>query len=143
MVCRRGPGCGWRPVPPTCARGSTVWRRRRRPCSVRIRSRVTCFAFAAAAGSGRHSTSFASESWEPEGLILLKALVELGTTADDFTNACLDHLSIEGGDRDLPRCGLHQLYCGEHALADQLVERADANAKPCRGSIGANCLSAR
>jgi hypothetical protein len=73
----------------------------------------------------------------------LKALVELGTTADDFTNACLDDLSVEGGDRDLPRCGLHQLYCWEHSLADQLVERADANAEPCRGSIGANCLSAR
>src|SRR5215813_10875270 len=130
MVCRRALGCGWQPASPTCARGSIVWRRRRRRYSVRIHSPVTCFASAAAAGSGRHSTSFASESWEPEGLILLKALVELGATADDFTNACLDHLSIEGGDRDLPRCGLHQLYCGEHALADQLVERADANAKP-------------
>src|ERR1700750_2164213 len=124
MVCRRAPGCGWQPVPPICARGSTAWRRRRRRCSGRILFRDMCFASAAAVGSGRHSTSFASESWEPEGPILLKTLVELGTTADDFTNACLDDLSVEGGDRDLPRCGLHQLNCWEHALADQLVERA-------------------
>src|SRR5262249_1362091 len=47
-VGRRAPGCGWRPVSPTCARGSTVWRRRRKRCSGRIRSPVTCFAFAVA-----------------------------------------------------------------------------------------------
>jgi hypothetical protein len=42
-------GYSWRPVPPTCAKGSTAWRHKRRRCSVRIRSRVTCFASAVAA----------------------------------------------------------------------------------------------
>src|SRR5262249_4598568 len=48
-LCRRAPECGWRLVPPICARGSTVWRHRHRRCSGRIRSPATCFAFAAAA----------------------------------------------------------------------------------------------
>src|SRR5262249_17261209 len=49
MVCRRALGGGWQPASPTCARGSIVWRRRRRRYSGRIHSPVTCFAFAAAA----------------------------------------------------------------------------------------------
>jgi hypothetical protein len=43
-LCRRAAGCGWRRVPPTCAKGSTAWRRKCRRSSGRIRSRVTvCF----------------------------------------------------------------------------------------------------
>ena len=93
-------------------------------------------------GNGRHSASF-RQSREPEGLILLKALVELWATADDFAYACLDGLGIERGDGDLPGCGRHQLRRGKHALADQLVDRADADAEPGRGRVGADRLGAR
>ena len=51
---------------------------------------------AANAGSGRHSTSFASESWEPEGLILLKARFDEWTGvfgAERLTGELLDRLT--------------------------------------------------
>src|SRR5437762_12528531 len=102
------------------------------------------FMFSAAnAGTGRHSASFRSESWEPKRFILLKALVELGPTADDFAYACRDGLGFKRGDGDLPGCGLHQLLRGKHAFADQLVYRADADAEPDRGRVGADRLGAR
>jgi integrase len=90
----------------------------------------------AGGGTGRHSASFRSEPQEPKGFILLKALVELGATADDFADACRDGLGFERGDGDLPGCGLHQLRRGKHALADELVYRADADAEPDRGRVG-------
>jgi hypothetical protein len=65
------------------------------------------FCFRGRRGARRHNASFCSESGEPEGLILLAALVKLGATADDFAEACPDGLSVERGDRDLPGRRLH------------------------------------
>src|SRR5947207_10443312 len=95
------------------------------------------------AGTGRHSASFRSEPREPKGLILLEALVKLGATTDDFADACLDGLGFECGDGDLPGCRLHKLRCGKYTLADELVNRADADAEPDRGRVGAECLRMR
>src|SRR5467141_2238945 len=95
------------------------------------------------AGTGRHNASFRSESWEPKRFILLKALVELGATPDDFADACRDGFGFERGDRDLPGRGLHQLRRGKHALANEPVYRADADAEPDRGRVGADRLCAR
>lgn len=49
---------------------------------------------------------------------MLKTLIELGTTAHDFANACPDGLGVERGHRDLPRRRGHQLRRGEQAFAD-------------------------
>src|SRR5580704_7070150 len=84
-----------------------------------------------------------SEAGKPEGLILLETLVELGPAGDDFAHACLDGFGFERGDGDLPGRRLHQLRCGKNALADQLVDRPDADAEPGRGSVGADRLGAR
>src|SRR5438477_12740842 len=99
--------------------------------------------FAGSAGTGRHNASFRSEAWEPKRFILLKALVELGATPDDFADACRDGFGFERGDRDLPGRGLHQLRRGKHALANELVYRANADAEPDRGRVGAARLGAR
>jgi hypothetical protein len=71
----------------------------------------------------------------------LKALVELGTSGDDFVDACLDGLGFERGDGDLPGRRPHQLRCRKNALADQLVDRPNADAEPDRGSVGADCAA--
>ena len=63
----------------------------------------------------------------------MEALVKLWSAAGDFACACLDGLGLECSDRDLP--GLRR---GKHALADQLVDRADADAEPDRGGVGAD-----
>src|SRR5687767_1211149 len=102
-----------------------------------------CTFFAAPEGSGRHSASFRSETGKPEGIILLEALVKLRAAAGDFTYACLDGLGVERGDGDLPGRRLHQLRCRKHALADQLVDRPDADAEPGRGRVGADRLGPR
>src|ERR1700680_1852986 len=97
---------------------------------------------AATAGPGRHNASSYSESWEPKRFILLKALVELGATPDDFADACRDGFGFERGDRDLPGRGLHQLRRGKHALANELLNRAETDAEPDRGRVGAERLGA-
>src|SRR5438067_13408203 len=102
-----------------------------------------CTSSAAEEGTGRHNASFRSESWEPKRFILLKALVEFGATPDDFANACRDGFGFERGDRDLPGRGLHQLRRRKHALANEPVYRADADAEPDRGRVGADRLGAR
>jgi hypothetical protein len=102
-----------------------------------------CTSSEADAGTGRHNAFFRSESREPEGLILLEALVKLGATTDDFAHGCPDSLGFERGDGDQPGCGRHQLRRGTHAFADQLVYRADADAEPDRGRVGADRLGAR
>jgi hypothetical protein len=63
--------------------------------------------------------------------------------ADDFADACLDGLGFECGDGDLPGCRLHKLRRGKYILADELVNRADADAEPDRGRVGADCLRMR
>ena len=103
----------------------------------------TIFVFRSNAGSGQHSASFCSESGELEGLVLLETLVELGASADDFADASVNSLGFERGDGDLPGRRRHQLRCGKDARADQLVNRADANAEPDRRRIGADCLGTR
>jgi hypothetical protein len=47
-------------------------------------------------------------------------------------------MEIERGDRILPGCGLHELRRGKDALANELVCRADADAEPHRGCVGAD-----
>jgi hypothetical protein len=71
---------------------------------------------AAGAGTGRHNASFRSESWEPKRFILLKALVELGATPDDFADTCRDDFGFERGDRDLPGRGLISCVAGSTPL---------------------------
>src|SRR5712691_6053487 len=120
-----------------------VWRPWCKRFSIKTRFRATCFASVGGAGSGRHSASFRSEAGEPEGLILLETLVKLGSAAGDFACACLDGLGVECGDGDLPGRRLHQLRCRKYALADQLVDRPDADAEPGRARVGADRLGAR
>ena len=73
MVCRRAPGYGWRRAPPTCARGSTVWRHRHRPCSGRIRFPVTVFCF-----RGRRGDLVKLLWWDGDGLCLFAKRLERG-----------------------------------------------------------------
>jgi hypothetical protein len=56
----------------------------------------------------------------------------------DFLEAYLDLLGGEGGDRDLPGCRWHQLGGWQDAALDELVHRADADAEPVSGGIGAD-----
>src|SRR5829696_8579952 len=109
------------------------WRCRCSRHSAATRTLAICTFFAVPEGIVRHSTSSASEAGEPEGLIGLKVLVELGTAADNLADACLDGLGIERAGGNLPRCRGHQLRRGKHALSDQFVDRADTDTEPgCR-----------
>src|SRR5260370_40555308 len=60
------------------------------------------YVFRGAKGNRATYCILCSEAGEPEGLILLEALVKLGSAADNFPDACPDGLGVERGDGDLP-----------------------------------------
>jgi hypothetical protein len=62
----------------------------------RIRIPVIFLSSGGKRGTWRHSATFRSEPWEPKGFILLKAIVEIWATADDF--ACRGGLGFERGE---------------------------------------------
>src|SRR4051794_13869761 len=72
---------------------------------------------------------------QSERLILLESLVKFRPPGGNCACACLDGLSVERSNGNLPWRGEHELCCGQNAFTDQLVNRTDTDAEAGRGLL--------